>query len=118
MTTENQVQRVGVGRRKDDENCREHEKRLDEMEKKESKRSGWFTAMASVVSVVLVIGVPMVGYIGNLLVGKVSSIESKLSNGNETLVKHTEQIAGIDKRVVIIEEQHKLDQEYKLKGKR
>ena len=118
MTTENQVQRVGVGRRKDDENCKDHEKRLDDMERKESKRSGWFTAMASVVSVVLVIGVPCVAFIGNVLVGKVSSIESKLSTGNETLIKHTEQLASLDKRVIVIEKQHDLDQEYSFKGKK
>ncbi len=101
MTTE--IERAGNGRRKADENCPMHEARLDDMDAELHKQSGWFKASAAFMTV----AVMCISGFGNVILTKLTSIESLLSESKVTLMQHSEQIKALDCRVKDIEDRHR-----------
>jgi hypothetical protein len=94
-------------RRKEDTECLVHEERLDHVDRTVSKQSGWLKTAA----VVLAFSGTVLGSVCNLILSKLSSIESLLSKTDITLARHEERICGVEADVKEIKERHKyLDQ--------
>ena len=95
------------GRRKDDEDCRVHEARLDHVDKTVSKQSGWFKTAAVVFSIC---GTILGGMCG-LILSKLTAIESLLSKTDVTLGRHEERLLNVESDIKEIKERHRyLDQ--------
>jgi hypothetical protein len=94
--------RQGDGRRRTDEECKEHDTRLEEIERNHSWQRGVLYAAIAFLSIV----VPIVGWTGNAIYTKLTSIEQILSNGQIMSGKLEEKIFSLDKRISVIESEH------------
>lgn len=99
---EHNTEREGVGRRAGDFECQEHEKRVNLMDAELSKQSGWLKASALLV----LIAMAVIGGLSNLILNKLTSIETLLSDSKVTMMKHEMSINSLDVRVKSIESRH------------
>lgn len=99
------TEREGVGRRERDQECIEHEKRMDKVDADVNKQSGWLKASAGFTGVAMMI----IGSFSSTIINKLNTIESLLTDSKISIAQHTEQIKGLDQRVRDIEDRHRKD---------
>lgn len=102
-----QPDRQGPGRRQEDKDCAAHEDRLDSMERKQS----WQKGATYVATAVLGVGMALIGWTGNALYTKVSSIESMLNQGAITASVLATKYESLEMRVKAIEDRHTYEQQ-------
>lgn len=100
-------ERQGVGRRQADQECIAHEERLDAVERKLAWQKGAMYVIVGFVGV----SMPVIGWMGNAIYGKVSSIEIMLNRNELASTVLTEQVKSIDRRVQAIEDRHVYEQQ-------
>ena len=104
---EHENTRHGVGRREDDQACREHEQRMDGMDKELHTLLGWIKTSGLLITVAGAI----IGYMGTNINAKLTSIETLLSDNKVMLERHNQQIIQLQGDVKDIQDRHKyLDQ--------
>lgn len=97
--------REGVGRRQSDEECRRHEDRMDELEIDIGRQSGWLKASAGLVTIVSL----AVSILCSIIISKLGTIESLLTDSKVVLMQHSEQIKSVQKDISVIQERHKYE---------
>lgn len=104
-------------RREDnDPNCILHEERLDDLNTKVSKQSGWLKACAGFLAIVITIGIPVIGSIGSTISNKLNSIETILTDGRIAQTQLNERYISLDRRVTIIETKHSAEEQNVFNG--
>lgn len=99
--------RNGVGRRQQDTDCAEHDRRLDDVEINHQKLESRWTSMLWFIGIA-VIGL---GGFNSVILSKVTAIESLLTDSKVVQMQHSEQIKALQQDVKDIQERHKyLDQ--------
>jgi archaellum component FlaC len=96
-------ERQGVGRRKVDEDCAAHEKRLDVMDQHIASNKGWLKGTASLVGVV---GFIMVLFCTTIIT-KLGSISDLLTDYKVMLKQHETEINNMKTDIKDINERHK-----------
>lgn len=101
-------ERQGPGRRLEDIECLEHDRRINELDNEAHKQSGWL----KVASVLLSIAVIVIGAFDGMIFTKLTNIEGLLNDSKVALMQHSEQIKTLEFRVRDIEERNKyIDQQ-------
>ena len=90
------------GRRLRDDECFEHEKRMDMVDGELKKQSGWFKASAGI----LAISIAIIGSYCTQITSKLDSIQAMLTDSKVVMMQHSEQIKNLDSRVTDIEKRH------------
>lgn len=100
-------ERVGPGRRKEDEECREHSERMSDIEVMLSRYTGWLKGTAIGVSVIAFAAT----VICSIVISKLNGIETLLSDGKTEIAVLKTTVTDLTRRVTIIEDRHRQDAE-------
>lgn len=103
-------EREGVGRRERDQECLDHEKRMDKVDldmvsqsNELSKQSGWLKASALLV----LISMATIGGLSNMILTRLTSIDDKLNANNLSYNTLNTRFEGLVKRVDDLEERQR-----------
>jgi hypothetical protein len=102
-------------RRKEDLSCKEHEERIDRMDGDIRSISMQLKIAGSILSIAMIV----LGALSNLILTKLTNIESLLNKNDIVLMEHSQRIKNCEQDIADIKERHKfIDQEGVLKKKK
>ena len=100
-------ERQGPGRREQDSNCKDHDERLDKVERILDRQYGWIKAAGAFLAIIM----PLVGWLGLSIQSRLTTIIDMQSNGRVVTAEMQRDIRDHDNRLRDIEDRHKfLDQ--------